>query len=741
MKKASICALCTALALTMPIFGEIGSANSFADNCDVSVFVDLNGSRKSISPYIYGVNSQFASDEYLYDATAGSARQGGNRFSGYNWETNFSNAGRDWNHNSDRYLINFNASLLNTPGAPAIGFANEANEKGVPYKITTIQMAGYVAADDSGEVSESEKAPSSRWVEVKASKGSALSLEPDKTDGYVYMDEYVNYLVQTLGDSTTATGYQAYSLDNEPSLWSGTHSRMHPNSVTCEEIITKTVDFALAIKSVDENAEVFGPALFGVNAYTTFSNASDWSAHCADYDWFISYYLDEMKKAEQSCGKRLVDVLDVHYYSEAKGQCRVTECEDYSHTDCIEARLQSTRTLFDGEYIESSWIGDYEQEYLPILPNIQKSIDTYYPGTKIALTEYNFGGGNHISGAIAQADALGIFAQNNVYCANLWAINSSFEYQLAAIDLYTDYDGNDASFGDTLVPSSTSDSVRSTSYASINGSDESKVNIVLTNKDLTQSQITAVSIDSSTVYTSAKVYGITGDSNEIKLLQTVNDIQDNGFTIDIPALSVVQIEVNCDNYVMLGDVNIDKTVDNSDIKALKEYLHATGENTAFCDESDIISDNKINTADLVALKRKIAQWNSPDKTEQLAAFWATKTGQWRIKNGMSGKTITCVFTGESGNGLNLAYGYWDNVAINPDTGSAGIWLNNDNTKLGMHKFDENGHAYVTFTVPENCVSLEMIIFNYVSYDSSGNTVQLDKSAVGLEKVIINSEIF
>lgn len=738
MKKARIFALCTALALTLPIFSQTAVKKGFAENCDIKISVDLNGSRKSISPYIYGVNSQFATDEYLYDATAGSARQGGNRFSGYNWETNFSNAGRDWNHNSDRYLINFDASLLSTPGAPAIGFANEAFEKNVAYKITTIQMAGYVAADDSGEVSESEIAPSSRWVEVKASKGAEFTLEPDKTDGYVYMDEYVNYLVQTLGDSTTPTGYQAYSLDNEPSLWASTHSRMHPNAVTCQEIITKTTDYALAIKSVDPNADVFGPALFGVNAYTTFSSASDWSDHSADYDWFISYYLDEMKKAEQSCGKRLVDVIDVHYYSEAKGQCRVTECEDYSHTDCIEARLQSTRTLFDGEYIESSWIGDYEQEYLPILPNIQKSIDTYYPGTKIALTEYNFGGGNHISGAVAQADALGIFAQNDVFCANLWAINSSFEYQLAAIDLYTNYDGNGASFGDTLVPSSTSDAVKSTSYAAISGSDESKVNIVVTNKDLTETQSSAVSIDSSTVYKSAKVYGITGDSSEIKLLQTVNNIQNNSFTVDVPALSVVQIEVNCDDYTMLGDVNTDNIVNNSDILALKQYLHAISEASAFCDESDLVADNKINTVDLIALNRKITKWNTPDDKELLAAFWSTKSGQWRIKNGMSAKTITCVFTGESGNGLNLAYGYWDTAAVNPDTGTAGRWFNNDDTKLGVHKFDESGRAYVTFTVPENCVSLEMIIFNYVSYDASGNTTQLDKSAVGLEKVIINS---
>ncbi len=708
-----------------------------ADDYDIEISVDLNGYRKSISPYIYGVNSQFREEEYLYDATAFSARQGGNRFSGYNWENNYSNAGADYYHYSDQYLIDYNSDLLNVPGAPAIGFAQEAAEKNVPYKITTIQMAGYVCADDDGEVTEEEIAPSSRWIEVKAKKGSDFSLTPNTSDGYVYMDEYVNYLVETLGDSTTATGYQAYNLDNEPSLWSSTHARMHPDKVSCEEIITKSIEYSSAIKAVDPNAEIFGLALYGFNAYKSFNSAPDWAEHSADYDWFLSYYLDEMKKAEEEYGKRLIDVIDLHYYSEAKGQCRVTECEDYTHTDCIEARLQSPRTLYDSMYIENSWIGDYQQPHLPIFNNVKKSIDTYYPGTKIALTEYNFGGGNHISGAVTTADALGVFAQNDVYCANLWAISSSFEYQLAAIDLYTNYDGNGSCFGNTLVGASTSDIEKSTAYAAIQGTDESKLNLVVTNKNLTESQNTVISIDSSAMYSSAKVYCISGDTCEIKLLQTVDNIQNNSFSLEIPALSVVNIEIVADEYNMIGDVNSDISIDTADVQELKNYLLRTPDAAISFDESDMITDGLVNASDLVALNRQLIRWNTPVETEEIAAFWATKTGQWRIKNGMSGKTITCVFTGDSGNGLNLGYGYWDSVAINPNTGNAGMWFNNSDTALGLHKFDENGEAHVTFTVPDNCSSLEIILFNYVSYDASGTSTQLDKGLVGLKKVVVN----
>lgn len=738
MKKRIMSAALAVIMTTTAVFtGTEYAESESSGSYDLEVNVSTDGYRREISPYIYGVNSDFRTEEYLYDATAGSARQGGNRFSGYNWETNYSNAGRDWLHNSDQYLVDFDKELQAIPGGPAIEFAQEAAAKKVPYKITTVQMAGYVSADDDGEVTEDQIAPSERWLEVRARKGSEFLMTPDTTDDYVYIDEYVNYLVETLGDASTATGYQAYNLDNEPSLWSSTHSRMHPDKVTCEEIVTKSIDYSSAIKDVDPKAEIFGLALYGVGAYVSFNSAPDWSEHSDEYDWFISYYLDEMRKAEEEHGKRLVDVIDVHYYSEAKGQCRVTECEDYTHTECVEARLQSPRTLYDPMYIENSWIGNSFQGYLPILPKLNESIEEYYPGTKLALTEYNFGGGDHISGAVAEADALGVFASNGVYVSNLWAINSDFTYQLAAIDLYTNYDGNGSHFGDTLVTASTSDITKGTAYASIHGADESKLNMVLTNKSLTDVQNAVINIDSGAEYTSAKVYGITGDSCDIKLLQTIDVIDGNSLEVSIPALSVVQIELSADDYVISGDVNSDGYVDSADISALQEYIAAVPEAEISLEKSDVISDGRVNIFDLSALKNRLSVWNEEPVTEDIAAFWATKTGQWRIKNGMSGENITLVFEGDAGNGLNLAYGYWDTAAINPETGSAGMWFNNDDTYLGKYEFDSNGECRVTFTVPDNCSSLEIILFNYTKTDEAGSTVQLDKGEVVLQKVVIN----
>lgn len=704
---------------------------------DLIVTVDTTGYRKPISPYIYGIN--YIRRGEAPDVTTFSARQGGNRHSAYNWENNASSAGADYKHYSDAYLVNFKKESLAIPGANALEFAEDMEAQNIDYKLTTVQMAGYAAADTDGEVSEDEVAPSSRWIPVRSRKNEALTLTPDTTDNAVYMDEYVNYLVQKLGDSTTKTGIQAYSLDNEPSIWSGTHSRMHPDKTTCTEIVSKSIEYASAIKSIDANAEVYGGVLYGFNAYKSFNNAPDWETEGAGYNWFISYYLDKMAQAEDENGKRLIDVLDLHYYSEAKGTDRVTVCEDCTHTDCIEARLQAPRSLWDSTYTENSWIGQYNEKYLPILPLVNESIDRYYPDTKLSFTEYSFGGGNQISGAIAEADTLGIFAKYGVYMASSWAVASDESYTHAAINLYTNYDGIGAKFGDTLVQANTEDTERSSAYAAINGTNESKLNVVLMNKSQTESQNATIKINSGADYDAAKVYGITSDSSEIKLLQTVEGITDNTLVLELPALSVVQIELVDDDYIMKGDINSDGTVDNSDVRLLQDWLLAKPEVTLKnWKAADTCEDDRLDVYDMCRLRSMIINWQTEETAPTEISFVQTKTAQWKLRNGMEEKTLQCTFRGTPGNTINMCYGYWNPVIINESTGIADKWFNNEDTKLGEYTFDENGEAVIIFTVPADAMNVELITLNHTVMQD-GKKVQLDKEGFTLEKVTYNNE--
>lgn len=514
-----------ASALSSPL-GSVSAEGSYSMN----VKVDIGGSTKEISPYIYGVN-QYTTQDTLKNVTTHSIRQGGNRMTAYNWETNASNAGSDWQHSSDT-----NLSTSEDPADCVQGLSKIAEKNNIDYKLTTLQLAGYVSADKNGPVSEAEAAPSKRWNKVVLTKGSAFADTPDLTDGVVYMDEYVNYIINKLGDSKSKTGMQAYSLDNEPVLWNHTHSRIHPNPVSIEELRDKSVEMAKAVKKLDPNAEIFGPALYGYTAYDHLADddsSNEWETLKAQngYHWYLDCYLDQMKQASDEAGVRLLDVLDIHYYSESVKSGKPDDI------------LQSVRTLYEKGFKEDSWIGMWCQENIPILPTIQNSIDKYYPGTKLAITEYDFGG-NNLCGAIAQAEALGCYADAEVYYATLWGGNP---YQLSAINLYTNYDGKGGSFGNELVPAKTDDVSLSSSYAAINNGDKSEITVMVTNKDQEKSEKALISLDNSDKeYKAAAVYAIYGDSADIKLLDVNYNVKNNKVEVELPSLATAMVVVSDD---------------------------------------------------------------------------------------------------------------------------------------------------------------------------------------------------
>lgn len=548
MKKVGLkklAAMIFSLAVTSTILNVPGDVS--ANTADVAISVNSDRSIRKISPYIYGVNSGVD----LTKVAAGSFRLGGNRLSAYNWENNVSNAGSDYKNMSDMYLIQKVAEEFRTvPGGAALDASKSAADNNVPYTLLTLQMLGYVSSSKRGSVTEKFAAPSEYWKKVVNRKEGELSLTPDKKDDYVYMDEYLNYLFDKVGKSDSTTGFKAYALDNEPSLWKGTHSLVQRGELTCSELIAKSTDLASLVKDMDSGAEVFGPSLFGYSAFDSFTNPSDWQQLKSDnnYRWFIDYYLDAMKKEGDAQGRRLLDVLDLHFYTEAKGVCgeRISGgCKHYDNEDCIRARLDSTRSLYDPDYHEDSWINDTGAEFFPLLPNVQQSIDTYYPETKLAFTEYNFGGGDHISGGVTQADMLGIFAEYGVYFASIWSFDPDNIYQLAAINMFTDYDGQGSGFGDTLVESSSSDRNTVSVYSAVDSdNDDGKLKIIAVNKSVNDDTPIKISLTGEKKYTSAAVYSLYGDSTEIRRLDDVEKISDNEFSYTLPALSVTEFVVD-----------------------------------------------------------------------------------------------------------------------------------------------------------------------------------------------------
>src|SRR4029078_11004530 len=138
---------------------------------------------------------------------------------------------------------------------------------------------------------------------------------------------------------------------------------------------------------------------------------------------------DSMRAAEAHAHRRLLDVLDLHWYPEATGAgVRITEAS--AAPAVAQARVQAPRSLWDPSYVETSWIAqDAGVGAIRLLPRLREKIAAHYPGTPVAITEYNYGGGGDGSGALAEADVLGIFGREGVFAAALWDLAGSHAFQ------------------------------------------------------------------------------------------------------------------------------------------------------------------------------------------------------------------------------------------------------------------------------------------------------------------------
>jgi len=491
---------------------------------DVTLTINtIEGTTHPISPLIYGTNP--ARDLASNRQTV--VRLGGNRWTAYNWENNASNAGSDWCFQNDGLL-----SSSSTPGEAVRPMVQQAKAAGAAT-IVTIPNVDYVAADKNGGCDVRNSGANylqTRFKQNRAAKGSALSLTPNVTDGAVYQDEFVNWL------KTNANGADViFSLDNEPDLWSSTHAEVHPNPVTYAELIQRNTDYAKAIKDVWPTAQVLGPVNYGFYGFERLQGASD-----AANRNFLDVYLSRMRAAETTYGKRLVDYLDLHWYPEATGGgVRVTGPE--TSAAVVAARVQAPRSLYDPTYRESSWITDtsgYNYGPIRLIPRTRDRITANYPGTKMAFTEWNYGGGGHISGAVASADVLGIFGREDVGLATMWELNSDERYTYAAFRAFRNYDGAGATFGDVSVPATSSDDAVATVYASRFGTDTSKPVIVAVNKS-TSAKTAGLVITCSANLTTAKVYTITAAGGPNVVAQpNISPTATNAFRYTMPALSV-----------------------------------------------------------------------------------------------------------------------------------------------------------------------------------------------------------
>jgi hypothetical protein len=512
----------------------------------VTFSIDSSKDVHPISRFIYGMNGW---DPAGRPKNLTLSRSGGNRMTAYNWETNDSNAGADFHNQNDTFLGGGNEpNGAVRPGLEAARAAGAA-------MIVTMPIIGYVSADHlgNGDVANTPDYIHVRFHQSLPRKGTAFAATPDTSDAFVYQDEYVHFLDDKYPGAFAAAGNPLWiSLDNEPDLWQSTHARLRGDAnpasqsgqtATYAEMIQRSTDYADAAKDVNANALIFGPVNYGWQGMIRFQDASD----AAGRD-FLEFYLAQMKAAATTTGHRLLDVLDVHWYSEARGACAADPKEgcrvtgEDTDAGVVAARKQAPRSLWDPTYTENSWIAQFSTNGpIRLLPRLQEKIAANYPDTKLAITEYNYGGANHISGAIAQADVLGIFGREGLFAATLWPLVSNNDFIDGGFDMFRNFDGANGSFGDTSIRATSSDAANATVYASVDHDNANRMVVVCINKSDADATA-AVALAHGVQFHGAKVYQLTGASPQGQpQAQADLAVADNDFQLTMPANSVTTL--------------------------------------------------------------------------------------------------------------------------------------------------------------------------------------------------------
>ena len=512
---------------------------------NATVAVDTSQDHQTISPYVYGYNAA---------STAGAPpgatwlRLGGNRWTAYNWTNNYSNAGSDYGPYHNDTLM---GSPSDGPGHAAVPAIDDAKAHGVSL-LVTIPIQGWVSKDASGNVDPTSPL-TDHFAHNQTAKNSAFTTSPSPTSDPVFQDEFAAFVAGRWG---AGAGAIHFSLDNEPDLWSSTHAEVQRTQLSYAALLGQSIAAAGAIKTAVPTALIYGPVSYGWAGYLNLQNAPD-ASQLGD---FLDYYLDQMSAAASAQSRRLLDVLDLHFYSEAQGCGARVNDSNAGNGDCVvAARVQSTRSLWDPGYKEYSWITGCcsNGTGIQLVPRMLGKIAAHYPGTRLAITEYNHGGSDHISGAVAQADTLGAFGRGGVYAASYWPLLADNSWAFAAWRAFRGYDGAGRNFGDTSVRAASSDVAHVAAYASVDSAAPNRVVLVLvhrpgavtdasgavTGSDGTQSRTVAIQVSHPTPLGTARAWQLAPGVSPSWQALSLPAPQGNALTLTLPALSVTTVEL------------------------------------------------------------------------------------------------------------------------------------------------------------------------------------------------------
>ncbi|MBN2007272.1 MAG: hypothetical protein JXA21_28230 [Anaerolineae bacterium] len=501
--------------------------------------VDATANQHPISTNIYGMN--FADEDLADEVQLPVRRWGGNSTTRYNWETNVHNIGSDWyfenvpnDESADDFVEqNHRTGSETLMTIPLIGWTpNPDSPLGHPYDCG-FKVSRYGAQDSVDPWDED--CGNGQQGNVNITGNNPLDTSIVITTSFV--TGWINHLITEFGTAANG-GVRFYNLDNEPMLWNSTHRDVHPVPPTAAELRDKGYLYAAAIKAADPAAQTLGPVTWGWCAYFCSAAADCCSPDAGttgDQGRFTEWYLEQMQAYETAHGARILDYLDLHYYPAAEG----VSLSGPGGTDTQALRLRSTRSLWDPTYHDESWIEDTTDEPIQMIRRMKQWVADNYPGTKTAITEYNWGAANHINGALAQADVLGIFGREGLDLATLWGPPTSDQPVAYAFRMYRNYDGNGGMFGDISVQATSTDQGQLSVYAAQRSSDGA-LTVMIVNKAM-RPLTSTLSLANYQAGALAQVYRY--DQEDVSAIVRLTDqsLSGSGFTMLFPLNSITLI--------------------------------------------------------------------------------------------------------------------------------------------------------------------------------------------------------
>jgi hypothetical protein len=419
-----------------------------------SLSIDAAHGRARVSPDIYGVNVIYGdfnplSKRGIRDLGATLNRWGGNAITRYDWTLSASNRASDYffenlpedgphavdesglpnGSGSDQFVArNRSIGVRSLITIPTIGWLAKSRDFACGFSVEKYGYApqsvdpyrtdcGNGVRQDGSLVTGNDPEDTSRCMGTIGGDGHCVAP--------AHQRRWVDHLVARFGDAASR-GVSFYELDNEPQIWSETHRDIHPDPVGYDEMRDRAYAYAAAIKRADPTAKVLGPSDDSWTRYfysgrdagsDVYATHADRRAH-GDVP-FVEWYLQQMKAYEDRTGRRILDYLDEHFYPQTDVPLPF-RCAGGRETQAL--RLRSTRALWDPSYTDESYIGrtDLTPNQVKLLPRLRTWVRRNYPGTRTAVTEYNWGALEHVTGALAQADILGLFGRYGLNLAAMW---------------------------------------------------------------------------------------------------------------------------------------------------------------------------------------------------------------------------------------------------------------------------------------------------------------------------------